>query len=196
MVGKLKTYNMKNTIFWIALGVLALQDLFKKQSAPTKRQQQFLQTGETEQAFIEGNSPYTLAKKRLTDFLGKSTKYKSGYKWEFVYGNVKIEFILTKINLPMSNIGANIIYKISTLDSSPINNNLAIKNLGFYVNELSSREIYRVDRDGIIEENDLFWAFFYDLFLITGNKDYEKLRDMSVNDWELALEIAKGQGLI
>ena len=42
-----------STLFWIGLAVLSLQDLFKKQS-PTKRQQQFLQTGGTAQAFIAG----------------------------------------------------------------------------------------------------------------------------------------------
>jgi len=49
-----KRFNiMKNTLFWIGLAVLSLQDLFKKQS-PTKKQQQFLETGGTAQAFIAG----------------------------------------------------------------------------------------------------------------------------------------------
>ncbi|NDC96442.1 hypothetical protein EBZ38_05365 [bacterium] len=50
---------MINKLFWIALAALSLQDLFKKQSAPTKRQQQFIQTGETAQSFIEGYGKFT-----------------------------------------------------------------------------------------------------------------------------------------
>jgi hypothetical protein len=46
---------MKNTLFWIGLTLLAFQDLFKLKKMPTKRQQQFLQTGETSQAFIAGD---------------------------------------------------------------------------------------------------------------------------------------------
>jgi hypothetical protein len=43
-----------STLFWIALAAFSLQDLFKKQTTPTKKQQQFLETGETTQAFIAG----------------------------------------------------------------------------------------------------------------------------------------------
>lgn len=45
---------MKDILFWVGLTVLAFQDLFKKNDVKTTKRQQFLQTGETSQYFIEG----------------------------------------------------------------------------------------------------------------------------------------------
>ena len=45
---------MRNILLWAGIAILAFQDYFKQQPVKPTRRQQFLQTGETSQAFVEG----------------------------------------------------------------------------------------------------------------------------------------------
>ena len=87
---------MKNTLFWIGLTTLAFQDLFKSKQMPTKRQQQFLQTGETSQAFIAGDRKFTkdevLISKIKSLQLGLDKQLQKAEQLnELVYSNFKIK---------------------------------------------------------------------------------------------------------
>jgi hypothetical protein len=169
---------MKNTIFWIALAALSLQDLFKKSAPikPTKRQQQFLQTGETAQAFIEGISN---RKKYLSYYFGKPKKTKNNTYYEATYTRYRW-----------------VVKDYFFLDLETVNdyNSLILRNIDESIE--ISRDISSFDDEMYAVEKVLTYLLF---LLAASSKDerYKKIADIAeAGDLQLALEIAKGQGLI
>jgi hypothetical protein len=171
---------MKNTIFWIALVALSLQDLFKKQS-PTKRQQQFFQTGGTAQAFIEGYETYTQGKKDLIRLLGKPAEIRKGFvHWDMKKG-VVLELYSRK--------GGEYSVKAKYMTATYTETRILYNNIVYYDEKTPLKSVFI----GLIQiYADLAYVNYHEDY-----SDYEKLNDMiSAGDWELALEIAKGQELI
>ena len=158
---------MKNILIWVGIVALSLQDYFKKQPVKTTRQQQFLQTGGTSQAFIEG---YSDDKKILIKYFGKPQEYYDYYedlilKWKTVSEDISIEIQTWKRGY----------YGIRLVDN----------------NDKAGTIWYGVWIDEFVQKLFL-WLGVY-----TNNEDYQKLEEIAkAGDWELALQIAKGQGLI
>ena len=163
---------MRNILLWVGIAALALQDYFKKQPVKTTRQQQFLQTGETSQAFI--GTTFAGYKKILSNYFGKPIKVKSKlngktirYKWYVkeiemdFYSRGKIQYLYLN-------------YKDGSWD-----------NFAFY--DWNGEEVLK----------DIVQTIFIQLRDETHNEDYKKLYDIAkAGDWELALEIAKSQNLL
>jgi hypothetical protein len=181
---------MKNILLWAGIAVLAFQDYFKKQPVKPTRRQQFLQTGETSQAFIEGTNiySYTSIKKKLIYYFGKPDRdfKRSDSEWNIELTNGIITILLlskSKISLKPK-----IVLHYNPYDREAF----MIKH---------QREIPYYKQNFVIGDYDLYKRFFqsflYYCVEATDSKDYEKLLDIAkTGDWELALEIAKGQGMI
>ena len=172
---------MKNILLWVGIAALALQDYFKKQPVKTTRQQQFLQTGETSQAFIAGNkSVFTTAKKVLIKYIGSPRIIKKTYvEWVIKNGDHKII-----IWMYIGSLNWNTINIYTFLDG------VLERENAFY---LENRRIQ--DFDSFFEK--VLAEIFNSFFMMTNNEDYKKLLDITkAGDWELALEIAKGQNLL
>ena len=87
---------MKNILLWAGIAVLAFQDYFKKQPVKPTKRQQFLQTGETSQAFIAGDRKFTkdevLISKIKSLQLGLDKQLQKAEQLnELVYSNFKIK---------------------------------------------------------------------------------------------------------
>ena len=178
--------NMRNTLFWIALAALSLQDLFKKQS-PTKRQQQFFQTGGTAQAFIEGFG-YSAFKKEFIKYFGQPDfeVKRDNSRWNYKFGNNDVTIIL------MRNYNKNYIDIIIT----PKSLYLVDKNFEEYLFKpyflsVSKSESFLKDTAQVFIPN-----FFTIMYISSNDDSYEKLKDIAYQDPILALELAKGQELI
>ena len=76
---------MKNILLWAGIAILAFQDYFKQQPVKPIRRQQFLQTGETSQAFIEGVESSTTQRKNTIKSYEKVAE-----KIKVMFGNVSI----------------------------------------------------------------------------------------------------------
>ena len=173
---------MKNILLWAGITALAFQDYFKKKSVKqTTRSQQFLQTGATSQAFIAGHkSVFTAAKKVLTKYIGSPKKIKKTYV-EWVIENDNHKFIIW---MYIGSLNWTTINIYTFLDGSMEREN------AFY---LENRRIQ--DFDSFFKK--VLAEIFNSFFMITNNEDYQKLSDIAAaGDWELALQIAKGQGLL
>ena len=180
---------MNNILIWIGIVALSLQDYFKKQPVKTTRQQQFLQTGATAQAFIAGNkTTFAGYKKILSYYFGKPIKVvaRNGMPFSYNWYVKEIEMKLYNSNWTLNGKQQNkgkgklishyliLEYKDGTWDN-------------FNLYDWNSEEVFP----------DLAQTIFIQLKSETNNEDYQKLLDVANSgDWELALEIAKGQGLI
>ena len=162
---------MKNILIWIGIVALSLQDYFKNQPVKTTRQQQFLQTGETSQAFI--GTTFAGYKKILSYHFGKPIKviarngqviynwYIKGIEMQFYHRKAKSHYLYLN-------------YKDGQWDD-------------FIFYDWNGEEVLK----------DLVQTIFIQLRDETHNEDYKKLYDIAkAGDWELALEIAKGQNLL
>ena len=160
--------SMRNILLWAGLAVLAFQDYFKKPVKPT-RQQQFFQTGGTSQAFIEGvGGTYSSIKKILTKYFGKPD---ISFRGESIWSK-KIKIILV---------------------AKP--NGLTVATIGTKFQVFFSKYMWQEEVDTAISE--MFEAVFLYQSIMTQNDEYDKLKKIAAaGDWELALEIAKGQGLL
>jgi len=179
---------MRNTLFWIGLAILSLQDLFKKQPDQTKRQQQFLQTGETAQAFIEGTGyTYSSVKKKLIKIFGKPNIVfkRSDSVWYIELPKGKVSILLTNQKK-----------FIVQLFYSPYD---VEEFLAKYEREIPywkrTIDVFRLNNFDIYRY--IFISVLYYCVEGSDNEDYQKIYDIANSgDWELALEIAKGQGLL
>ena len=181
---------MRNILLWVGITALALQDYFKKQTVKTTRQQQFLQTGETSQAFIEGT--YAVQRKKISYYFGKPKKIKKiEGRWSQEYQDLiprLITFYRWKV-------------KDYILDLTEIQRDYSI--LFFRNSDESLQDIYYLyydlDEDALSE---LTKSLFHNLGANYKRNSYEsdsyqKLYDIAnAGDWELALQIAKGQNLL
>ena len=166
--------SMKNILLWAGIAVLAFQDSFKKKPVKPTRSQQFFQTGATSQAFIEGTNSIW-------------SKILKLYKKNVVVDDDGYTYLI----MPRS-----IAKKIFDLEF--------IQILAFYVD---SEAVIETDEDwyyakragsdvGVEDLNYLLEIVFKELYNEKGNEDYLKLSEIASGDWELAYEIAKGQGLL
>ena len=173
---------MKNILLWAGIAVLAFQDYFKKQPVKPTRRQQFLQTGETSQAFIEG---IMNPKKIISYYFGKPTKEKDEYS----------SFTLKE------NFGPYYFYRWKVksffLDLEKYNDYviLALRN----IDESIEKSSYIFEDDIMFEIGEImiFLLFLLEAEHKTEDNRYKQLADIAeIGDWQLALEIAKGQGMI
>ena len=208
---------MKNILFWVGIVALSLQDYFKKPAKPT-RQQQFFQTGGTAQAFIEGNKKVKCKcgwSWKLSD--GGNDTYvchKCGYdnSTEPIEGISEIKKILsyyfgkpkktkttwTKFYLK-ENLAPYYFYrwelKSYFLDLEKYNdyNIFTLRN----IDESLERSSFIWEDDIKFEIGDIITHFLYLLESTSLDERYKKIADLAqAGDWELALEIAKGQDLL
>ena len=174
---------MKNILLWAGIAILAFQDYFKQQPVKPTRRQQFLQTGETSQAFVEGTK--LEHRKQLQKYFGKPTSnYKdisfNGYKytvyeWNFKFFKIQFDQYNSKIIIDALSIIA---------DKKLISYTVIRKNDGTEDLEYSVSKIVRK-------------MFDYLANIPESTNEYSMLNDIAkAGDWELALEIAKGQGLL
>lgn len=174
---------MKNLLFWGGLFLATFWDemlLAATQPKKTKRQQQFIQTGETSQAFIEGIS---VTKKILSYYFGKPKKIKNTYT----------SFILKE------NLAPYYFYRWEVksffLDLEKYNdyNLLILRN----IDESVERSSFIWEDDIKFELGDVMTYLLYLLESTHLDERYKQLADLGeAGDWELALEIAKGQKLL
>ena len=161
--------SMRNILLWAGIAVLAFQDSFKKKPVKPTRQQQFFQTGGTSQAFIEGvGGTYSSIKKILTKYFGKPD---ISFRGESIWSK-KIKIILVAKA-----------------------NGLTVATIGTKFQVFFSKYMWQEEVDTAISE--MFEAVFLYQSIMTQNDEYDKLKEIAAaGDWELALQIAKGQGLL
>ena len=164
---------MRNILLWAGIAVLAFQDSFKKKPIKTTRQQQFFQTGATSQAFIEGvGGTYSSIKKILTKYFGKPDV---SFRGESIWSK-KIKIIL--------------VAKANGLTVATIATYSYLNSKVYF-----SKYMWQEEVNTAISE--MFEKIFLYYGIVTKNDEYDKLKEIAAaGDWELALEIAKGQGLL
>lgn len=172
---------MKKILIWVGIVALSLQDYFKKQPIKPTRQQQFFQTGATSQAFIAGQkSVFTTAKKILTKYLSSPILGGKGY----------VEY--TK------KIGSREIRIWMYLGGG----NWVTVNIYTIFDGILKREENLYHPNSKMQDFDIFFEkviseIFKSYYIVTENEDYLNLEGIAAaGDWELALQIAKGQGLL
>lgn len=178
---------MRNILIWVGIVALSLQDYFKKQPVKTTRQQQFFETGGTSQAFIEGtlNQQIKVVTKELGKPFIKITNsrvynYRLG---KYEYADLKTYiWTLNKFILEIEEEARD--YSVVTMKS-------------FDGEELDTNFIW-YDMDNSKGFEHIVKRILKVLGKLYETEDYKKLNEMiyEVGDWELALQIAKGQGLI